>query len=105
MNIKEFLDKWDDKVDESFRHEFISDVYSTVTSNAYQSVAVDILGSIEGAELILTTTSQPYNGIVAFGKKGESIFTGTIVSYSPAVGIQESDWRYLLETIVKQSLK
>src|SRR5258706_1759322 len=106
MNYREFADKWCPAGEDV---EFIEDLLSTAEYQ-FQNAAIDVLSDIPGSELILDNIPGPdssngyCNGRIMFSKKGEAEKTGTIIYYSPAVGIKKSDWYQLLFTLIKNAI-
>ncbi len=104
MTLEHFKNKWDDKVDENLKQEFLSDTIKLVDGlypNRFQQVAIEVLSEIPDAELKMSTvkTDSGYiDGRLYFGKDDNS---GIVVSYSLAVGLQPSAWFELLRCAVK----
>lgn len=106
MTVAQFLRKWGD-TDAAFQDDFFKMLAAlewTTRENQIQNVAIKLLTEIPDHYLKIEVKRENgdyINGYLKFGKSPE---TETIVTFSAAVGLSESDWFTLLQTLIKNDL-
>lgn len=108
MTIQEFIDKWSPIDEPRLRQIFLQDFWQIIDKlgeDRFRQVAIEVLSSIKESELKMYDQSDPWNGVIAWGKRGEVDQLEFIVYYPPEIGQQGSDWFYLLQSIAYKALK
>lgn len=101
--IDKFIEKYKPNLAVKEHDQFERDLYRLCSNqNKYQSVCVDVLSSINAAELLFDN-DETY-GRVSFFKK-ENKPGAYILQYSPAYGLEESDYRELLRMLAEAAIK
>ena len=92
------LEQFEEKYNLTGNPAFYADLLS-VPGKPYQTAAVGILSSIEGYKFEMAVNGKG-DGIISF--VGD--YYDHHLYYGLAVGVQESDFQYLLETLIKDGL-